>query len=77
MDNKLIQDLKSQHATLRAEYENLGVTFKADYPQMRQLKARMDDVEARIATWYQNYDFGPAIERTKAEITKAVAAAHQ
>ena len=49
MDNKLIQDLKSQHATLRAEYENLGVTFKADYPQMRQLKARMDDVEARIA----------------------------
>ena len=49
MDNKLIQDLKSQHSTLRAEYENLGVTFKADYPQMRQLKARMDDVEARIA----------------------------
>ncbi len=50
MDNKLIQDLKSQHATLRAEYENLGITFKPDYPQMRQLKARMDDVEARIAT---------------------------
>jgi capsular exopolysaccharide synthesis family protein len=50
MDNKLIQDLKSQHATLRAEYENLGITFKPDYPQMRQLKARMDDIEARIAT---------------------------
>lgn len=50
MDNKLIQDLKSQHATLRAEYENLGITFKPDYLQMRQLKARMDDIEARIAT---------------------------
>ncbi|NCC36464.1 MAG: hypothetical protein EOM24_31300, partial [Chloroflexia bacterium] len=50
MDNKLIQDLKSQYATLKGEYENLGTTFKADYPQMRQLKARMDDIEARIAT---------------------------
>lgn len=49
MDNLLIQNLKNQHATLQAEYENLATTFKSDYPKMRQLKARMDDVEKRIA----------------------------
>ncbi|MDO5674092.1 MAG: polysaccharide biosynthesis tyrosine autokinase [bacterium] len=48
MENELIQNLKNQHATLRAEYENLAVTFKADYPKMRQLKARMDDLNSRI-----------------------------
>ena len=48
MDNVLIQNLKNQHATLKAEYENLSITFKPDYPQMRQLKARMDDINVRI-----------------------------
>ncbi|NLZ16337.1 MAG: polysaccharide biosynthesis tyrosine autokinase, partial [Desulfobulbaceae bacterium] len=47
-ENQLIQNLKNQYATLRAEYENLAVTFKADYPKMRQLKARMDDINSRI-----------------------------
>ena len=48
MENDLIQNLKNQHATLKAEYENLAVTFKADYPKMRQLKARMDNLNSRI-----------------------------
>ncbi|MBM9537386.1 GumC family protein [Desulfobulbus alkaliphilus] len=48
MENTLIQNLKNQHATLNAEYENLAITFKEDYPKMRQLKARMDDIEHRI-----------------------------
>lgn len=49
MDNELIQNLKNQHATLQAEYENQATTFKSDYPKMRQLKARMDDLDKRIA----------------------------
>ncbi|MBM9612682.1 polysaccharide biosynthesis tyrosine autokinase [Desulfobulbus rhabdoformis] len=48
MSNEMIQELKSQQATLESEYENLAVTFKPEYPQMRQLKARMDDIETRI-----------------------------
>ena len=44
MSNVLIQELKTQQATLQSEYENLAVTFKPDYPQMRQLKARLDDI---------------------------------
>ena len=48
MENELIQNLKNQYATLKAEYENLAVTFKADYPKMRQLKARMDDLNRRV-----------------------------
>lgn len=48
MENTLIQNLKNQHATLKAEYENLAVTFKAEYPKMRQLRARMDDINQRI-----------------------------
>lgn len=48
MNNELIQNLKNQQATLRGEYENLATTFKSDYPKMRQLKARMDDIDHRI-----------------------------
>jgi capsular exopolysaccharide synthesis family protein len=44
----LIQQLKNQHATLLAEYQQLGTTFKPGYPKMEQLKARMDELEGRI-----------------------------
>ncbi len=48
MDNLLIQNLKNQLATLESEYENLATTFKADYPKMRQIKAKMDEIDKRI-----------------------------
>jgi len=48
VENELIQDLKNQHATLLAEYQQMGKTFKPAYPKMEQLKARMDKVEERI-----------------------------
>lgn len=48
VENELIQKLKSQHATLLAEYQELGTTFKPAYPKMKQLKALMDEIEKRI-----------------------------
>jgi capsular exopolysaccharide synthesis family protein len=48
VENSLIQQLKNQHATLLAEYQQLGTTFKPGYPKMGQLKARMDEIEGRI-----------------------------
>jgi capsular exopolysaccharide synthesis family protein len=57
MNNELIQNLKNQQATLRGDYENLATTFKSDYPKMRQLKARIDDIDQRIAIEKQSiYD---------------------
>jgi capsular exopolysaccharide synthesis family protein len=50
VENDLIQSLKNQQATLLAEYQQLGTTFKPGYPKMQQLKARMDELEARIET---------------------------
>ena len=48
VNNELIKNLKNQYSTLEAEYTDLGVTFKADYPKMRQLKAKMDEISSRI-----------------------------
>ncbi len=48
VENELIQNLKNQHATLLAEYQEMGKTFKPAYPKMQQLKARMDKVEERM-----------------------------
>jgi succinoglycan biosynthesis transport protein ExoP len=48
VENDLIQDLKSQHSALQAEYEQLATTFKPAYPEMVQLKARMEEVDERI-----------------------------
>ena len=48
VNNELIQNLKNQYSALEAEYTDLGVTFKADYPKMRQLKAKMDEIASRI-----------------------------
>ncbi len=48
LQDQLIKNLKEQHATLRAEYEDLSTTFKPAYPKMKQLRARMDDIKQRI-----------------------------
>ena len=48
VENILIQDLRKQHVTLLSEYQQLSKTFKPGYPQMLQLKARMDEIEAQI-----------------------------
>jgi succinoglycan biosynthesis transport protein ExoP len=48
VNNELIQSLKNQHATLLAEYQQMGTTFKPKYPKMQQLKAQMDEIESRL-----------------------------
>ncbi len=48
VNNELIQNLKNQYSTLEAEYRDLSVTFKPGYPKMQQLKAKMDEIAARI-----------------------------
>ncbi len=48
INNELIQDLKNQYASLKAEYKDLSITFKPEYPKMLQLKARMTEIEDRI-----------------------------
>ena len=48
INNGLIQGLKSQHATLEAEYLNLSKTFTPDYPKMKNLKSQLDALRDRI-----------------------------
>lgn len=40
--------LMQQKADLRAQYDEKGKLFKPDYPQMRELKARIDGLDASI-----------------------------
>lgn len=49
LNSKLINDLKTEYAKLRSEYENQIVTFHEDYPDVRTLKSRMESIEAQIA----------------------------
>jgi capsular exopolysaccharide synthesis family protein len=49
LQDDLIKDLKGQLASLKAEYEDLSTTFKPAYPKMRQLRAKMDEIEFRIS----------------------------
>lgn len=48
IDNQLIQELRQQYVQLVSQYEEKLVVFKPDYPEARRLKARLDDVAARI-----------------------------
>ncbi len=48
LNSELINNLKSEYAKLRSDYENLVETFHADYPEVKQIKSRMDSIEQRI-----------------------------
>lgn len=48
VENALIQQLRQEHAKLTAEYQDQLSTFKDDYPKMKNLRARIQDVEKRI-----------------------------
>jgi succinoglycan biosynthesis transport protein ExoP len=48
MNNSLVLGLKSQYATLEAEYFNKLRTFTPDYPAMKNLKSQMDAIRNRI-----------------------------
>ena len=45
---KLISQLKQTRAELEGEYQELLRTFKPDYPDMKQLRSRIDVIDNRI-----------------------------
>lgn len=47
LSNEQIQELKHQYHELRTEYKVLSTTFKDEYPKVREIKAKMDDLAAR------------------------------
>ena len=49
IENELIQQLRQQYVELVSQYEDLLVVFKPDYPEAKRLKAKVDDVAAKIA----------------------------
>jgi capsular exopolysaccharide synthesis family protein len=48
INNGLIQGMKSQYATLEAEYLNLTKTFTPDYPKMQNMKRQLDAIRHNI-----------------------------
>lgn len=47
--SRLVQDLRSKYALLKAEYEDLSMTFKPEYPKMIKIKARMEELINRVS----------------------------
>ncbi len=48
LNDSLIKRLRGQYIDLRAEYEQLRVTFKKQYPAVQKLAARMQDIGQKI-----------------------------
>jgi capsular exopolysaccharide synthesis family protein len=47
VNNELLQELKKQYNDLMSEYNVLSTTFKDEYPRIKEIKARMEDVRNR------------------------------
>lgn len=47
MSDALIQELKKQYNDLQTEYQVLSATFKDEYPKIKELKAKMADIQSR------------------------------
>ena len=48
LQSPTIQELSQQRAKLQADYQDRSSVYKPDYPDMRQLKARIDETERQI-----------------------------
>jgi len=48
INNSLIQGMKSQYATLEADYLNLTKTFTPDYPKMQNMKRQLEAIRHNI-----------------------------
>jgi polysaccharide biosynthesis transport protein len=44
-----VQGLKSEYAKLDADYSQLTATFKSEYPKVKELKAKLDEMGRKIA----------------------------
>ena len=49
VENKMIQDLKTDYTRLRTEYEEKTKVYKPSYPEMIQLKTRVDSLREELA----------------------------
>lgn len=47
VNNELLQELKKEYNDLMTEYKVLGSTFKDEYPRIREIRARMEDLRNR------------------------------
>ncbi|TZF91232.1 GumC family protein [Cognatilysobacter lacus] len=54
VDNALIQSLRQSRATLAGQYQEKSASFKADYPEMVQLKGQIAELDRQIATEVNN-----------------------
>ncbi|MGB8953097.1 MAG: polysaccharide biosynthesis tyrosine autokinase [Candidatus Aminicenantales bacterium] len=48
VNNPLIQSLKTNYAQLKSEFEEKSKTFKPEYPEMIQLRAKLDSVKNEL-----------------------------
>lgn len=49
LDNKSIEDLRAKRADLAAQYKDKLGLFKPAYPQMKQLRSQIDEIDRQIA----------------------------
>ncbi|WP_418321086.1 polysaccharide biosynthesis tyrosine autokinase [Piscinibacter sakaiensis] len=54
LESRTIQAYKEQRAKLDAEYQENAKIYKAEFPKMKQLKAQIDDLDAKIQGEVQN-----------------------
>ncbi len=54
LESKTIQDYKTQRSKLDAEYQENSKIYKADFPKMQQLRAQIDDIDAKIKVEVQS-----------------------
>ena len=50
LSNSIIHTLQEQRAQLQGQYQQKSQVFKADYPEMRQLKGQMDELDRQIGS---------------------------
>ena len=69
MDNRVIQELRRQLAEATGQYEELKAIFMDEYPKVKVLKARMEEIQRKIDT--EQKRIVQALENTyQAAVTK-------
>jgi len=54
LSDSIVRTLQEQRAVLQGKYQEKLQVFKADYPEMLQLKSQMDELEKQISTELSN-----------------------
>lgn len=48
LSDPIVQGLKAEYNRLLVDYSNLSASFKPDYPPLKQLQAKIDEIRARL-----------------------------